>query len=250
LVPTVTGGVFTLNGVPQPAGDVTFTVLNPGTTTISYSLTTGAGCTLSSAIRSVLVNAGGLTVTVVASGGQRTIADTVIALEGDNVVFTATGNPASPIGTYSWTGGQTSTSSTISEVAGTDAKTFTVTYSIGGCTATRTVHLRINKQIFIPNYISPGSTTSDEKNRKLSIFGGYAISNSDFSFTVFNRYGNQVYSTSNFDDLDANLGNGWVPADELPTDVYNYVIKGKLKNGQELLIEGRNTGSVYVQKQK
>ena len=239
FVAATTGGTFTVNGAPITGSTYTPTV--SGTLSVIYTVSQN-GCTATSAPVSIDVNAGNLTVSVTYSGVQNFKGDTVIALEGDAVTFLAAGNPGT--GTYTWTGNGVNQQGAELTVNATDDQIFTVTYNVGGCTVTRTVTLVINRQVYIPNFISPNGGNNDVKNRKLSIFG-YGISTADFSFSVFNRYGGLVYSTTN--PVDVTYPNGW-DASNVPTDSYNYVIKGKLVNGTELKVEGRNTGSVYVQK--
>ena len=239
FVAATTGGTFTVNGAPITGSTYTPTV--SGTLSVIYTVSQN-GCTATSAPVSIDVNAGNLTVSVTYSGVQNFKGDTVIALEGDAVTFLAAGNPGT--GTYTWTGNGVNQQGAALTVNATDDQIFTVTYNVGGCTVTRTVTLVINRQVYIPNFISPNGGNNDVKNRKLSIFG-YGISTADFSFSVFNRYGGLVYSTTN--PVDVTYPNGW-DASNVPTDSYNYVIKGKLVNGTELKVEGRNTGSVYVQK--
>lgn len=240
FTPAVAGGTFTVNGTAITGN--TFTPTATGTLTVTYTVSNTTGCTSTSAPFSITVTPSNLTLAVNITGGESVVGDTVIATEGARVSFTASGTPAG--GTFTWTGPGVSQTGATLGVDVTAPAVYTVTYQVGGCTVSRNVTVKIAREIFIPNFISPNSANGDVNNRKLHVFG-FGISPDGFSFTIFNRYGNQVYSTSNLNDL--TYPNGWDAAG-LPTDTYNYVIKGKLTNGQDLKVEGRNTGSVYVQK--
>jgi gliding motility-associated-like protein len=234
FTPTVAGGTFTVNGAAITGN--TFTPTAGGNYNVTYTVTSAQGCVSTSAAQTVVVGTPNL--------GLTAGPDTANASPGATVSFTA--QATSTGGVFTWTGnGVTVTGATLTLTDVQETGTYTVTYTLNGCSETRTVVLRVNKVIFVPNLFSPNG---DGSNDKLFIYG-YNISNDDFSFQVFNRYGGQVYSTSNPNDVCFHLNpNGGWDGGSLPTDVYNYVLKGKLTNGTEIKVEGRNTGSIYLQK--
>lgn len=233
FAPAVAGGTFVVNGTAITGN--TFTPATAGNYNVVYTVTNAQGCTSSSSTTVVVTN-GNFTLTV-----DR---DTINASAGDNVTFTASSDQAG--GLFTWTGpAGTFTGATLSLSNVQETADYVVTYNLNGCTQSRTVRVRVNAGIFIPNLFTPNG---DGRNDKLFIYG-YNVVADGFSFTVFNRYGNEVYKTTNPNDVcfHLNANGGW-DGNNLPTDVYNYVIQGKLANGTDLKVEGRNTGSVYLQK--
>ncbi|WMJ73027.1 gliding motility-associated C-terminal domain-containing protein [Cytophagaceae bacterium ABcell3] len=80
--------------------------------------------------------------------------------------------------------------------------------------------------LFVPNVFAPASSNPD--NRTLKVFGEN-ISSEGFVFEVFNRWGERVYFTTDFDEAS---GNGWTGQNH-PMGVYTYVVKGKFHDGKE-----------------
>ena len=92
-----------------------------------------------------------------------------------------------------------------------------------------------NPDIFIPNAFSPND---DQKNDKLKVRANY-ISNDNFEFKIFDRLGNIVFKT-----LDYNIGwNGNYMDSERKCDpgVFVYYVKLKCLDGQEFFQKGNVT---------
>lgn len=111
-----------------------------------------------------------------------------------------------------------------------------------GCTAEASVQIEvfIVDQLYVPNAFSPFS--SNPENRTLKVYGEN-IDESDFSFTVVNRWGRIMYQTSSF--AEANL-NGWDGGptnsnDEKALNVFSWVLKGRFTGGDEFEIAGTVT---------
>jgi hypothetical protein len=93
--------------------------------------------------------------------------------------------------------------------------------------------------IFVPNVFSPSA--NDENNRFLRVYG-VNISPQSFSFLVYNRWGQMVYSTS---DLYTAMNVGWDGNDssgESQMGVYTYILIGKFNTGGSI----NQTGTVTL----
>lgn len=82
--------------------------------------------------------------------------------------------------------------------------------------------------IFIPNVFSPSANS--EENRYLRLYG-VNISSQEFSLSVYNRWGQLVYTTG---DLTKAMYEGWDGKDnggDAQLGVYTYILRGKFTNG-------------------
>jgi hypothetical protein len=111
-----------------------------------------------------------------------------------------------------------------------------------GCIDTSRLEIGIirNQLIFVPNVFSP--TAQKEENRALRVFGTN-VSAQDFEFSVYNRWGIQVFTTNNLTEAQ-NIG--WTgrlegAADYEPVGVYTYFIKGKYFDGTPFEKIGNST---------
>ena len=86
------------------------------------------------------------------------------------------------------------------------------------------------QEIFVPNVFSPLS--SNVKSKALKVFG-LGISDEDFSFQVFNRWGEVVYATELFKEANEEGWNGAKnnKGDVLPLGTYTYALIGKYLDG-------------------
>lgn len=143
---------------------------------------------------------------------------------GTTVVYTDQSNGnGGTITNWSWNADTLGSGSSNSFVAtftvpGTYPITLTVT-TADGCTHTYTyIQIVIPVEVIIPNVFSPNG---DGSNDALTFEGAQYYPNT--SLQVFNRWGNEVYSSSNYK-------NTWKPRD-VPDGTYFYILK--LSTGKE-----------------
>ncbi len=113
--------------------------------------------------------------------------------------------------------------------------TLTATNKTTGCFTTKPgslIHLiKDAVEAFVPNVLAPNE--ADENNQSLRVYGE-DITNKNFTFEVFNRWGEIVYSTTNFNDA-KNIGwqgNKNNSGDLLESGSYTYKVKGEYTNGE------------------
>lgn len=84
--------------------------------------------------------------------------------------------------------------------------------------------------LYIPNIFSPTASHPDNKN--LKVFGTN-IQATDFSFMIFNRWGQVVYQTNSFEQANQVGWNGGLlnSVEEQPVGVYTWTVKGKFADG-------------------
>ena len=88
----------------------------------------------------------------------------------------------------------------------------------------------VKESFFVPTVFSPNE--SNEDNNSLRIYGEF-ISNDNFIYEVYNRWGEIVFTTN---DLDFAKNIGWTgqknnSGDVLQSGVYTYRVKGQFTNG-------------------
>jgi gliding motility-associated-like protein len=121
---------------------------------------------------------------------------------------------------------------TVYEVTGSDSL---------GCTKKATVKVEVVNTGFLPTMFTPNG---DGKNDDFKILGLTAAS--EFEFIIYNREGNIVYETTNW-QIASNTGwNGQRNGVNQPSGLYYWKVNGKLPNGQTLLLNGKNSGSVLL----
>ena len=167
----------------------------------------------------------------------------------NDVITFGVNNPSSFDTSFIWTFGTflTRTESTPSPqtVQFTQFGIFPVELRVtnqNGCIDTSRLEIGIirNQLIFVPNVFSP--TAQKEENRSLRVFGTN-VSAQDFEFSVYNRWGIQVFTTNNLTEAQ-NIG--WTgrlegAADYEPVGVYTYFIKGKYFDGTPFEKIGNST---------
>jgi hypothetical protein len=88
----------------------------------------------------------------------------------------------------------------------------------------------IKEQVYVPTVFSPSQ--QDENNSSLRVYGEY-ITDEHFSFEIYNRWGEIVFSTH---DLELAKSTGWTgnknnTGDLLSTGSYTYKVRGQYTNG-------------------
>ncbi|WP_028982251.1 Ig-like domain-containing protein [Sporocytophaga myxococcoides] len=111
---------------------------------------------------------------------------------------------------------------------------------INGCEISQEVQvlvkdtaLQARESYWVPNALSPYETNPE--NKVIKVYGKLAPE--DFSFTIYSRWGQVLYSTTNLAEA-KNIG--W-DGDNAPMDTYTYVLKGKEDNGNKVEKSGTIT---------
>ncbi|MCC5920616.1 MAG: gliding motility-associated C-terminal domain-containing protein, partial [Cyclobacteriaceae bacterium] len=94
--------------------------------------------------------------------------------------------------------------------------------------------------VYVPNVFNPSAESSENQVAKVY---GERITNEDFSFTIFDRWGNVVYRTR---DRDEAMEQGWNGLDnnrgrQLPNGAYSYILTGQFEDGEIIQERGKIT---------
>jgi hypothetical protein len=150
---------------------------------------------------------------------------------------------------YQWTNVTTSTSlgtdkSQVADATGTYA--VYATEPVSGCHASDTINVTIQvgnpRLIYVPNVVNPASANADNKTVKVY---GTAVQENDFTFRIYNKWGEMIYETTSFTDANTNGWNGVYKTSsgtEQNLSVYTYSLHGKYFDGQEF----DKTGSITL----
>lgn len=110
-----------------------------------------------------------------------------------------------------------------------------------GCTKKASVKVEVINTGFLPNMFTPNGDGKNDDYKILGLRGA-----SEFEFVIYNREGNIVYETSSW-QLATNTGwNGQKNGVNQPSGLYYWKVSGKQSNGQSLLLNGKNSGSVLL----
>ncbi len=100
------------------------------------------------------------------------------------------------------------------------------------CTDTARVNIYVNGThlLYVPNVFSPNA--SNPENRTLKMYG-FGVSDDDFIFTVYNRWGEKVYEQTSFSQA---ISIGWEgtyknSGDQLDMGVYTYIVRARYVDG-------------------
>ncbi len=210
------GDGITAGGIFNPV------VAGPGLTNIKYVFTSNNGCTDSA---SQIIN--------VVANPVIQITSKQYVLEGGSVTLSPsiTGNPSKYVWSPSTFLNNTNTQKPLSK------PTSNITYQLiastaGGCSDSATVSIVVLNAPKIPNAFSPNGDGVNDKwdIASLSSYPGCTVE-------VFNRYGQQVFSSTGYSKPWDGTKNGTA----LPTGVYYYIINPK--NGRNVF-----TGSLTIVK--
>ena len=130
----------------------------------------------------------------------------------------------------------------------TTAKKHTITvYSkpvAGTCPARDSISVTVTEgkiitELFIPNVFAPTSTDLD--NQALKVFGKN-ISNTNFVFRVYSRWGELIFETNNFEDANTKGWNGTNNIGQsLDVGSYTFVVSGEFRDGKQFENKGNVT---------
>lgn len=106
-----------------------------------------------------------------------------------------------------------------------------------GCVASKDILVRVDKlrRIFVPNTFSPND---DGQNDDFGLFAGKGTRRI-LNFTVFNRWGIQIYQARNFTPNDeSKTWNGLFNGKELSTDTYIWFAEIEFEDGEREVFKG------------
>lgn len=118
---------------------------------------------------------------------------------------------------------------------------FTVTNNFG-CSYTATVPVEIKDMhiVYVPSVFSPFASNSENKTCKVY---GLKVSPDGFNFSVYNRWGELIYESSDFDHMNQTGWDGTNRSKELQSmGVYTYVVKAKWLDGKPI----EKTGTITI----
>ncbi len=109
------------------------------------------------------------------------------------------------------------------------------------CAKKAGVKVEVINTAFLPSMFTPNG---DGKNDDYKILG---LSGADeFEFAIYNREGNIVYETTSWQTASSVGWNGQKNGVNQPSGLYYWKIRGKQSNGQTILLNGRNSGSILL----
>jgi len=221
--------------------------LDPGSQTITATAYDNRGGKRSTSISIVIIEKPQVSFYV--QSGNETInsasGKTVETTTLDSVHFVNTSyiNP-SQIKAFEWSlsDGTTSNENMLTHnfIEGGLYKASLILTDIYGCTTSKEIAilvkdtaLNFQDPFWIPNALSPYETNPE--NKVIKIYG--KLSPDDFSFSIYSRWGQLLYSTTNLAEAQ-NVG--W-DGDNAPMDTYTYVLKAKETNGKKVEKSGTIT---------
>lgn len=169
---------------------------------------------------------------------------------GEPIQFTSLDNSVGL--TYIWDFGDgtapiTTTEKTISHVYAdnltSDFFIVNLTIENGNCSVSLDTVLNIsdNTFLYVPNVFSP--TATDQENQFARVYGRN-VSNTDFNFQIYNRWGALMYESNSFDEAN-NVGwNGreMNTGEQQTNGVYTYILSGTYRDGSTF----EQTGSITL----
>ena len=103
---------------------------------------------------------------------------------------------------------------------------------INGCTNSDTVTVFFVEGspyvIYVPNVFSPSH--SDPDNRALKVYGNL-IKTNDFSFRIYNKWGDLIYETKDFSEANSIGWTGDMASSQQQMNVFTYTVKGEFFDG-------------------
>ncbi|MBL4703257.1 MAG: gliding motility-associated C-terminal domain-containing protein [Flavobacteriales bacterium] len=162
--------------------------------------------------------------------------DTTISL-GATIDLTA--NPGI---SYLWS--NSDTTQTISAAPIFD-ETFTATTLLAnGCYEVGSINVLINEDlnIFVPNMFSPNGDASND----LFLVYGFGIAEVDFR--IYNRWGGEVWNTSDINELQLTGWDGTFNGEDQPTGTYVWKMTGTTVDGAAVSFQGNNNGTLLLRR--
>ena len=109
-----------------------------------------------------------------------------------------------------------------------------------GCTGSQEISIAIesNRNLYVPNVFSPDAVNAE--NQVVKVYGE-GISDDDFSFEIYNRWGQQVYQTSSFSMANTRGWDGVLNGEVQGNGVFTYVLRGEFLDGETFETTGTIT---------
>jgi len=163
-------------------------------------------------------------------------ADTTISL-GASIDLTANAGSG-----YLWNTGDTT--QTIN-VAPTANETFTATTLLAnGCYEVGTINVLVNEElnIFIPTMFSPNGDGSND------VFLLYGFGLQEINFRIFNRWGKEIWSTTDPIELVTTGWDGTSNGEDQPTGTYVWTMTGTTITGAPVTFNDQNKGTLLLRR--
>lgn len=159
---------------------------------------------------------------------------------GETVTLNATGAI-----TYTWTPAQSLSNANVANPTANPIET--TTYTVTGtdanqCKDTSTIIVFIKNQLFIPNLFSPDGNGSND------YFLIYGSGIKEIDFRIYNRNGEEVYSTKDPEELLRIGWDGTYKGEPLPAQALVWVMDGKFYDDEELKFKGSKTGTLILKR--
>ncbi|MFT7611346.1 MAG: gliding motility-associated-like protein [Parvicellaceae bacterium] len=149
---------------------------------------------------------------------------------------------ANPGISYVWSTSDTNQTITVSPIVD---ETFSATTLLAnGCFEVGTINVLIDEDlnIFIPTMFSPNGDLSND----LFTIHGFGISEVDFR--IYNRWGNEVWGTTDINELQTSGWDGKFNGEDQPTGAYLWKMTGLSINGTALSFNSKNTGTIILRR--
>ncbi len=177
------------------------------------------------------------TITVIPDSSYYSLlSDTTISL---GAMIDLTANPGA---SYLWSTAETTQTIT---VAPTSDQSYTAwTLLANGCYEIGTVNVFVSEElnVFVPNMFSPNGDGNND------VFMVYGFGLEEINFRIFNRWGKEVWSTSDVDELQTIGWDGKSNGVDQPTGSYVWTFTGTTANGEPIVINGTNQGSILLRR--
>ena len=171
---------------------------------------------------------------------------TYYSLYYDTTIFL--GNSITLLGpdgvSHLWNNGLTAQDITMSPIEDT---TYIVTaLQANGCYAVADVNVLINEELnfFIPNLFTPNN---DENNDRFLMYGN-GINEDNFNFTIYNRWGEIVFQTTDVNEMLTSGWDGTANGQQQPVGTYVWTMSGFTIDGTPLQFGGKNTGTILLKR--
>jgi hypothetical protein len=162
--------------------------------------------------------------------------------KGTPMVLNATTNPGSLVQWFDNKGNLVGTGNSYTITNSEQVYTI-VTDTVHGCMATTdTITVTISDTnpyvLFVPNIFSPDASNSE--NKTLKVYGNQ-IQENNFSFRIYNQWGQLVYQTNSFVEANTNGWPGELNGSNQSNNVYTYTVQGKFYDGKNFSKAGTST---------
>ena len=156
--------------------------------------------------------------------------DSAMCPGGAEIELYDVANAGNPLATWLW-----NTGATASHIVATEPGYYSATVTVNGCIGSDTVWIANDCYISFPNIFTPNGDGVNDYFFPRNLLARGLV---QFKMDIYNRWGQNIYSTTNTD------GQGWdgrFNNEPQPQGVFIYVIEAKFKDGQKLTKQGNVT---------